>query len=115
MKEKLKENILYALKRTKNRATKITFMFYGNNFKHREHITFYNVFGGVNYKNVSFDLKTVDIDTVINIILDNFHYDGFYCDEIKVKIEEPVTYEDGYPIFINAVRTDKFTFIYRSR
>lgn len=88
LKKSFKENILYALKKSKNAAIKITFVFsgihQGEKFRYREHITCFA--GDFKYKNVYLNQEKVDKDTIINIIIDNFHYDCFSFIDCKEKI-----------------------------
>lgn len=87
LKQSFKENILYALKRNKNAALKIIFRFSGTHqgegFKYREAITVFA--GDFTYKDIHFSDQTVDQNTIINIIVDNFSYDCFSFVECKEK------------------------------
>ena len=110
LKKSFKDNILYALKKSKNAAIKITFVFSGTHqgekFRYREHITCFD--GDFTYRNVWFWNKTVDQDTIINIIVDNFVYNCFSFIECKEKIGQVECHGFG-----EYWGEDKFIFVYK--
>ena len=109
LKQSFKENILYALKKSKNAAIKITFVFSGTHqgakFRYKENITCFA--GDFTYKNVYLSQRTIDKDIIINIIVDNLSYDCFSFIECKEKIGEVECHGFG-----DYWGEDKFVFIY---
>ena len=110
LKESIKENIFYALKNKKNEALKISFRFkgshQGSSFTFRESIDYFA--GSFTYKGVYLETHTVDVDTIVKIILDNFCYDCFAfidCIEKYGKVEC-----HGFGDYWGK---DTFTFIYK--
>ena len=92
LKQNFKENILYALKKSKNAAIKIIFKLSGTHqgekFRYKEIITAF--VGNFTYKGVWFCNQTVDQDTIVKVIVDNFSYDSFSfigCEEKIGKVE----------------------------
>ena len=80
LKKSIKENLIYALDNRKNAAAKITFKFIVSpQYKPKEIIT---IFGGIYYKDVYFGAITPQ---VIDIILNNFHYEAFALIESEFK------------------------------
>ena len=110
LKQNFKENILYALKKAKNAAIKITFVFSGTHqgekFRYREHITYFA--GDFTYRNVYLSQRTVDKDTIINIIIDNFCYNCFSFIDCKEKIGKVECHGFG-----DYWGEDKFIFTYK--
>ena len=110
LKNSFKENILYALEKAKNAAVEITFKFSGTHqgrkFRFKECIKYFA--GAFTYKDVYFDERTADKDTIINIIVANFCYNCFSfidCIENLGKVEC-----QGFGDYWGE---DKFTFIYK--
>lgn len=110
LKQSFKENVLYALNKSKNDVIEITFVFSGTHqgeeFRYREHITYFA--GDFTYKNVDFHRRTVDKDTIINIIIDNFYYDCFSFIDCKEKIGKVKCHGMG-----DYWGEDKFVFTYK--
>lgn len=110
LKQNFRENILYALKKSKNAAKDITFVLSGTHkgekFEYKEHITCF--IGDFTYNGVYLSQRTVGIDTIINIIIDNFCYDGFSFIECKEKIGRDKCQGTG-----DYWGEDEFVFVYK--
>ena len=80
LKKSIRDNLVYAITNRKNAAAKITFKFIIDpNHKPHEVIT---IFGGIYFRDVNFGQIT---PKVIDIIVDNFHYDCFALIEKEYK------------------------------
>ena len=112
LKKSFKENILYALKQSKNVVINIAFVFKGTHqgmkFRYREHITYFA--NDFTYKNVSFTNRITNTDTIIDMILYNFSYDHFSFIKCKEKFGGVKCHGFG-----DYWGKDEFTFIYERK
>ena len=102
LKRSIKENLIYALDNRKAAATEIVFKFICSPaYKPKEIIT---IFGGIAFRDVDFGSIT---PAVIDIIVNNFHYDHFALIEKEFKPGKVECHGHG-----DFWATDKFIFTY---